>query len=111
MLTDLISQASDALASAGAFLAQAPPSPGPGSPPADSPGIDTTGIIKFFAMWIAPIPIAILGVIFLFRSPQGQVSRVVTSSWIAIAGIIFLASALVLPMFGGTLVDLIFTGE
>ncbi len=110
MLTDLLSQASDALVSAWAFVAQAP-TPEPAEPPANGPGIDTTGIIKFFMVWIAPIPIAVLGLIFLFRAPQGQVSKVVTSSWIAVAGIAFIAGAILLPMFGGTIIDVIFTGE
>lgn len=73
--------------------------------------IDTSGIIGFFLSNIAPILLAILGLIFIARANKGEVSRVLTSSTIAILGIAFIAGAVVLVAFGGGLVDVLFTTE
>ncbi|WP_425498882.1 hypothetical protein [Natronoglycomyces albus] len=77
----------------------------------ETTGIDTQGIIGFFLSKIAPILLAILGLIFIARANRGEVSRVLTSSTIAILGIAFIAGAVVLVAFGGGLVDVLFTTE
>ncbi|MFC4337069.1 hypothetical protein [Salininema proteolyticum] len=71
--------------------------------------LDTSGIIGFFLSKIAPILLAILGIIFIARANKGEVSRVLTSSTIAILGIAFIAGAGLLIAFGGSLVDVMFT--
>jgi len=71
-------------------------------------GIDTTGVVTFFAKNIAPILLAVLGVIFIGRASRGEISKVLTSSAIAIVGLAFIAGAGVLFFLGDYLVKLIF---
>ena len=71
--------------------------------------INTQGIISFFLSRIAPILLSILGLIFIARANKGEVSRVLTSSTIAILGIAFIAGAVVLVAVGGGLVDVLFS--
>lgn len=71
--------------------------------------INTKGIIDFFLSKIAPILLAVLGLIFIGRANKGEISRVMTSSAIAIVGLAFIAGAVTLVLFGGGLVDLFFT--
>ena len=73
--------------------------------------INTDGIIKFFLSKIAPILLAILGIIFIARANKGEVSRVLTSSTIAIVGLAFIAGAVTLVLVGSSLVDVLFTTE
>jgi hypothetical protein len=72
-------------------------------------GIDTTGIVTFFAKNIAPILLAVLGVIFIGRASRGEISKVLTSSAIAIVGLAFIAGAATLFFLGDYLVKLIFS--
>ena len=71
-------------------------------------GIDTNGVVKFFASNIAPILLAVLGVIFIGRASRGEISKVLTSSAIAIVGLAFIAGAATLFFVGDFLIDLIF---
>jgi small-conductance mechanosensitive channel len=73
--------------------------------------INTDGIIGFFLSKIAPILLAILGLIFIARANKGEVSRVLTSSTIAILGIAFIAGAVILVAVGNGLVDVLFREE
>lgn len=77
--------------------------------PADDPVIQTTNIVTFIAKYVAPILLAALGVIFISRAGKGEVSRVMTSSAIAIVGLAFIAGAGVLFAFASKIVDLVFT--
>ena len=70
--------------------------------------INTDGILTFFATKIAPILLAVLGVIFIGRASKGEVSRVMTSSVIAIIGLAFIAGAATLFFVGESLVNLVF---
>ncbi|HWS32124.1 MAG TPA: hypothetical protein VN408_05200 [Actinoplanes sp.] len=70
--------------------------------------INTTGIVGFFATNIAPILLAVLGVIFIGRASRGEVSKVLTSSAIAIVGLAFIAGAATLFVVGDSLIKLIF---
>jgi hypothetical protein len=70
--------------------------------------VDTDSIVTFFASKIAPILLAVLGVIFIGRASKGQVSRVLTSSAIAIIGLAFIAGAATLFFVGESLIDLMF---
>jgi hypothetical protein len=72
-------------------------------------GINTNGVITFILSKIAPILLAVLGVIFIARANKGEVSRVLTSSAIAIVGLVFIAGAVTLLFLGNYLVGLIFT--
>ncbi|MGH3664017.1 MAG: hypothetical protein ACRDT8_14605 [Micromonosporaceae bacterium] len=72
-------------------------------------GIDTKGVVEFLLSKIAPIFLAVLGLIFIGRAGKGEVSKVVTSSAIAIVGLAFIGGALVLVFLGGYLVKLFFT--
>ena len=78
--------------------------PDPGGPS----DIDTDGILTFFASKIAPILLAVLGVIFIGRASKGEVSRVLTSSAIAIIGLAFIAGAATLFFVGESLIGLVF---
>ncbi|WP_422772192.1 hypothetical protein ACN28C_03645 [Plantactinospora sp. WMMC1484] len=70
--------------------------------------IDTDGIVGFFATNIAPILLAVLGVIFIGRASKGEVSKVLTSSAIALLGLAFIAGAATLFFVGENLINLIF---
>src|SRR2546421_12738810 len=80
----------------------------PGSLAAGPGEINTEGILTFFASKIAPILLAILGVIFIGRASKGEVSRVLTSSAIAIIGLAFIAGAVSLFFVGDYLINLAF---
>ena len=71
-------------------------------------GIDTEGVVTFFASKIAPILLAVLGVIFIGRASRGEISKVLTSSAIAIVGLAFIAGAATLFFVGEYLINLIF---
>jgi len=92
--------AADALAVAAYRLAPAPP--------ANPQDINTTGLISFFSTKIAPILLGVLGVIFIGRASKGEVSKVLTSSAIAIIGLVFIAGALSLFFVGDYLISLAF---
>jgi hypothetical protein len=77
----------------------------PSTPPTD---INTDGVLTFFATKITPILLAVLGIIFIGRASKGEVSRVLTSSAIAIIGLGFIAGAATLFFVGGSLVNLVF---
>ncbi len=79
--------------------------PTPGPAPKD---INTDGVLSFFASKIAPILLAVLGIIFIGRASKGEVSRVLTSSAIAIIGLAFIAGAATLFFVGETLINLVF---
>ncbi len=70
--------------------------------------INTDGILNFFIEKIVPILLAVLGIIFIGRASKGEVSRVLTSSAIAIIGLAFVAGAGALFLFGDSLVKLLF---
>ena len=86
----------------GTVLALAP------TPAPQEPGINTNGILGFIASKIAPILLAILGVIFISRAGKGEVSRVLTSSAIAIIGVVFIAGATALFFVGESLINVVF---
>lgn len=71
-------------------------------------GIDTQGVVKFFATNVAPILLAVLGVIFIGRASKGEISKVLTSSAIAIVGLAFIAGAATLFFVGDFIIGLIF---
>ena len=77
--------------------------------PKPDPGINTEGVVTFFASKIAPILLAVLGVIFIGRASRGEISKVLTSSAIAIVGLAFIAGAATLFFVGEYLINLIFT--
>jgi len=76
---------------------------------AEPKGINTEGVVSFFASNIAPILLAVLGVIFIGRASRGEISKVLTSSAIAIVGLAFIAGAATLFFVGDYLIDLIFS--
>lgn len=88
-----------------AVVGLADPSPTPTTEPA--PTINTNGIVEFLASKVAPILLAVLGVFFISRAGKGEMSRVLTSSAIAIIGIAFVVGATALFFFGKNLIDLI----
>jgi hypothetical protein len=75
--------------------------------PAQPKEIATDEIVKFFATKIAPILLAVLGIIFIGRASRGEVSRVLTSSAIAIIGLAFIAGATALFFVGESLINLV----
>jgi len=89
----------------GAHVVKFAPTTSPSPAPA---GINTNGIVSFFASKIAPILLAVLGVIFLGRAGRGEMSRVLTSSAIAVIGLAFIAGAVSLFFLGDYLVNLAF---
>lgn len=77
--------------------------------PDPEPKINTDGVVTFFATKITPILLAFLGVVFIGRASKGEVSRVLTSSAIALIGLAFIAGAATLFFVGDSLVDLVFS--
>jgi hypothetical protein len=96
--------AGDALTLFSAHLPNLAPTPTP-APKGD---INTEGVVAFFASKIAPILLAVLGVIFIGRASRGEISKVLTSSAIAIVGLAFIAGAATLFIVGDGLIRLIF---
>jgi hypothetical protein len=80
----------------------------PSPTPAPGPAIHTDAVVTFIATKIAPILLAALGVIFISRAGKGEMSRVLTSSAIAIIGLAFIAGAGALFFFGESLITLVF---
>jgi hypothetical protein len=78
------------------------------TPAPAGPTINTDGIVGFIATKVAPILLAVLGVIFISRAGKGEMSKVLTSSAIAIVGLAFIAGAGALFFFGEGLIKLIF---
>ena len=78
----------------------------PGDP---GPTINTDQVLTFFASKVAPILLGVLGVIFIGRASKGEVSKVLTSSAIAIIGVGFIAGAAALFLVGDSLVRLVFS--
>lgn len=77
--------------------------------PAPAPNlINTDGIVNFITTKVVPILLAVLGVIFISRAGKGEMSKVLTSSAIAIIGLAFIVGAGALFFFGQGLVNLIF---
>jgi hypothetical protein len=70
--------------------------------------INTDGVLSFFASKIVPILLAVLGIIFIGRASKGEISRVLTSSAIAIIGLAFIAGAATLFFVGDSLIRLMF---
>ena len=66
------------------------------------------GCGAFFATKITPILLAVLGIIFIGRASKGEVSRVLTSSVIAIIGLAFVAGAATLFFVGDSLISILF---
>ena len=85
-----------------AALADPTPTPTPG------PAIHTDAVVNFIATKIAPILLAALGVIFISRAGKGEMSKVLTSSAIAMIGLAFIVGAGALFFFGQGLIELIF---
>jgi hypothetical protein len=83
------------------------PTPDPADPPPTT--VNTNGVLSFFAEKIAPILLAVLGVVFIGRAQKGEVSKVLTSSAIAIIGVAFIVGGATLFFFGETLIKLVFT--
>src|SRR5262249_19998313 len=75
---------------------------------ADDPIINTDGIVAAITRFLVPLLLAVLGVIFISRAGKGEMSKVLTSSAIAIIGLAFIAGAGALFLFGERLVHLIF---
>jgi hypothetical protein len=81
---------------------------GPLAAPAPGGTIDTSGVVSFIASKVAPILLAVLGIIFIGRASKGEVSKVLTSSAIAIVGLAFIAGAATLFFVGESLVNVFF---
>lgn len=76
--------------------------------PAPKGEIATNNILSFFASKIAPILLAVLGVIFIGRASRGEVSKVLTSSAIAVIGVAFIAGAGLMFLVGENLIKIMF---
>lgn len=76
--------------------------------PAPPTIVNTDAAIVFLASKIAPIVLAVLGIVILGRATKGDVSKVLTSSAIAVIGLAFLAGAAILFTVGQNVVNLLF---
>jgi hypothetical protein len=74
----------------------------------NDPILNTDGIVAAITKYVVPLLLAVLGVIFISRAGRGEISKVLTSSAIAIIGLAFIAGAGALFLFGEKLVQLIF---
>ena len=103
-MADHIQAGASVVDTVSAWLAE----PAPTESPVPGPEINTAGIRDFLITKIVPILLAVLGVIFISRAGKGEMSRVLTSTGIAIIGLVFIAGAAALLVFGRQMVDLIF---
>src|SRR5262249_1781640 len=97
----LVHAAATMVQAAGVLAVDPTPTHGP------SPVLNTNGMIDALTKCVVPILLAALGVIFISRAGKGEMSKVLTSSAIAIIGLAFIAGAGLLFLFGKKLVDLI----
>jgi hypothetical protein len=107
-LINWVGAATDSAAEVVGSLGVAAPDPTDAPTPGE---INTRGVQTFIASKIAPILLAVLGVIFISRAGKGEMSKVLTSSAIAILGLAFIAGAFALFAFGESLVQLILPTE
>lgn len=70
--------------------------------------VDTNGAVTWVATRIVPLLLVILGAVFIARAPRGEISKVMTSSTVAIVGVAFIAGAAVFFALGGTIIDVLF---
>ncbi|GAA2644279.1 hypothetical protein GCM10010399_92740 [Dactylosporangium fulvum] len=82
--------------------------PDPTTTPGPSGEVNTTGILGWIATYIVPILIGGLGVVTLSRAAKGNVSQTMTTSMIAIIGMVMLAGATTLFFFGDNIVGVFF---
>ncbi len=102
LLSDLVQTAQD-------FIAAAPTTPT--TPPATTPpatgSVNLSGINDFVVKQVLPIVLMLIGVGIIARGSRGQMSRVLTTSFISIIGLVFIAGAGSLWLFGDFFVNLI----
>jgi hypothetical protein len=79
----------------------------PSQSPVPGPQLNTDGITAFIVTRIVPILLAVLGVYFISRAGKGEISRMLTSTSIVIIGLVFIAGAAALVIFGRALVGLV----
>ncbi len=70
--------------------------------------LNSSGIVTFIVTKIVPILLAVVGVIILSRSGRGRWSEALTTGGIALLGVIFIAGAGALFVFGGSVAKLAF---
>lgn len=75
------------------WILAAPVSPSPSPAPGAGFTVNTAGFITFIIGQILPIPLAILGVTFLFRARTGRMGEVMSSGAIGIVGLAVIAGA------------------
>jgi hypothetical protein len=108
IIANLVQLAGEPLVHAVRETAQILSAPEPAPTNAPATPINTDNVVRFISLKIAPILLAVLGVIFISRAGKGEMSKVLTSSAIAIIGLAFIAGAGALFLFGGSLITLIF---
>ena len=76
----------------------------------DAPGggVNTQGVVTFVATKIVPIVLAVIGLFITGKSAKGNWSEAISTSGIAILGLIFIGGAFLLFAFGDTLARTIF---
>lgn len=99
------------LTTAADLILAAPPTPDPAAPTNDGSFLNTAGVVTFLLSWVAPIMCAVLGAIFLGRAKNGEVSKVLTSSGIALVGFAFIGGAIALPLIGDDIVNLFISAK
>ena len=75
---------------------------------APSGGVNTQGVVTFVATKIVPIVLAVIGLFITGKSAKGNWSEAISTSGIAILGLIFIGGAFLLFAFGDTLARTIF---
>lgn len=76
--------------------------------PADGGGLNTTGVVTFVATKIVPIVLAVIGLFITGKSAKGNWSEAVSTSGIALLGLLFIGGAFLLFAFGESLAQTIF---
>lgn len=71
-------------------------------------GVNADGVVTFLASKIAPILLAVLGVVIIGQAAKGRMAKTLTMSSIALIGLLFIAGAASLFYFGEFLVELMF---
>jgi hypothetical protein len=71
-------------------------------------GINTEGVVTFVATKIVPIVLAVIGLYITGKSARGNWSEAISTSGIAILGLLFIGGAFLLFAFGSTLAKTFF---